>query len=1244
VLSANGTITVNIAGDSTVMSVGQFPLIKYTTRTGNGAFVLGSLPVNVTAQIVTNAAAKSIDLKVTSAPVTTWVGNLNNLWDINNTANWSILGVGGKKYLDGVGVFFGDSVMTNLVDITTAVSPSSTLVNSTNDYEFAGLGYLNSGDLTKSGSGKLTLLTANYYNNTTIAGGTLQVDTNGTSATLGSGNVDVEGTLIFDRADAITVGNTITGAGTVVNNGGNSVTLSAANTYSGGTLINQGEVILGTTASLGAPASGVPMATVASGATLDINGKLLTIPNATRISGSGYTGGAIINSGGGTCVGCGDVGINNVSLTADATVLVNSDWVVGASGLGISGNGFNLTKLGYGAIYLRASAPTAFATFTVGGGTALIESANPFGTGTTLILSNNAATDSWGNNAGGPVNYTIANNIIVTNGGGRITTTRGHWWSTPDYDTYTGAITLNDNLTVQNSSINGSLQGKLTVSGPISGTGGITKMGAYPVTLSGVNTYSGSTTVANGTLVLSPVSQGGGAYTNLDGATLAVPAQSGYSTLPMSELALGSASGSTMDLSGVVTLSSSVAPITATNLVLTGVNSILLSGASYATAGQYPLIKYTTLTGGVANLALGVAGVRGVPGYFSNNVTRGSIDLVVVPGSNPVNWVGNLSTNWDIATTLNWSYQSAVTDYEQSGTLGDAVTFDDSTAKTNIFITTSVSPTLVIANTTNAYKFFGTNLTGSTALVKSGTGSLILGNYNNNLTGGGEVNAGSLVLGTGGTFAGTFGVASGATLDLGSNTISALVINASGAGVGGNGAIQANYAGAGAAQGVSIVNQTGNLTVGGNNRWDVRNGSKQWNVNSNGATLTKVGAGYVGLNGVTVSTNLGDITILGGTLSYQAATTGLGNTNNTIYVGNGATLDFNSSTIPLTKSIVCSNGAAIASDGGNAANLNVVSSPVNITGSVNLNFNYYNGGIFSNTISGAGGLNLQVQSIIKFAASNTFTGNITVPRCGSASGSDGLGTRLFLIGNGSITHSALITLQGLQTGQAFPGFLDVLGRPDKTLTLGTNQILRGDNGSFVRGSVVATAGSGIAPGGINNSNYQYMCISNSLTFQAGSTNYMDIYKTATLRTNDLITVSNLVTYGGTLQIQTNGSAALIAGDTFQLFSAGSSSGNFATIADTSGATWSFNPLTGVAMVLTPPPTINPSRTNIVTAVSGNQLTMSWPADHTGWTLQSNSVSLLNTGAWATVSGSTTTNKIIVTMDPTQTNVFYRMKL
>src|ERR1017187_9631601 len=148
-------------------------------------------------------------------------------------------------------------------------------------------------------------------------------------------------------------------------------------------------------------------------------------------------------------------------------------------------------------------------------------------------------------------------------------------------------------------------------------------------------------------------------------------------------------------------------------------------------------------------------------------------------------------------------------------------------------------------------------------------------------------------------------------------------------------------------------------------------------------------------------------------------------------------------------------------------------------------------------------------------------------------------------------------MAGIVSGQPYPGFIDVLGRPDATLTLGTNQTLRGDNGSFVRGSVVAPAGSAISPGGVS-TNYQYMCISNSLTFQTGSTNYMDIYKAGTLLTNDQIIVSNLVTYGGTLQIQTNGPTALAVNDAFKLFIATNGySGNFAAIADNSGTSWSF---------------------------------------------------------------------------------------
>jgi len=73
--------------------------------------------------------------------------------------------------------------------------------------------------------------------------------------------------------------------------------------------------------------------------------------------------------------------------------------------------------------------------------------------------------------------------------------------------------------------------------------------------------------------------------------------------------------------------------------------------------------------------------------------------------------------------------------------------------------------------------------------------------------------------------------------------------------------------------------------------------------------------------------------------------------------------------------------------------------------------------------------------------------------------------------------------------------------------------------------------------------------------------------------------------------------------------------------------------------------VNTTPTNIVTSVSGNQLTLSWPADHIGWTLQAQTNSL-STGLstnWNDVAGSTTTNQVIITVDPMNPAVFYRMK-
>ena len=72
--------------------------------------------------------------------------------------------------------------------------------------------------------------------------------------------------------------------------------------------------------------------------------------------------------------------------------------------------------------------------------------------------------------------------------------------------------------------------------------------------------------------------------------------------------------------------------------------------------------------------------------------------------------------------------------------------------------------------------------------------------------------------------------------------------------------------------------------------------------------------------------------------------------------------------------------------------------------------------------------------------------------------------------------------------------------------------------------------------------------------------------------------------------------------------------------------------------------VNTTPTNIVSVVSGNQLTLSWPTDHTGWKLQSqtNDLSTGISGTWFDVAGSTATNEMTFTIDPANPTVFYRM--
>ena len=107
---------------------------------------------------------------------------------------------------------------------------------------------------------------------------------------------------------------------------------------------------------------------------------------------------------------------------------------------------------------------------------------NPAGTGPVTL------------NSGGTIQFdnVNANNALTVNGGG-FNSRNGHG------ATWSGAITLNGNLTINAAS------GTMKCTGVISGAGGFTKVGDYPLVLSRSNSFSGQQKVVTGTVTCSNV-------------------------------------------------------------------------------------------------------------------------------------------------------------------------------------------------------------------------------------------------------------------------------------------------------------------------------------------------------------------------------------------------------------------------------------------------------------------------------------------------------------------------------------------------------------------------------------------------------------------------------------------------------------------------------------------------------------------------------------------------------------------
>jgi autotransporter-associated beta strand protein len=66
-------------------------------------------------------------------------------------------------------------------------------------------------------------------------------------------------------------------------------------------------------------------------------------------------------------------------------------------------------------------------------------------------------------------------------------------------------------------------------------------------------------------------------------------------------------------------------------------------------------------------------------------------------------------------------------------------------------------------------------------------------------------------------------------------------------------------------------------------------------------------------------------------------------------------------------------------------------------------------------------------------------------------------------------------------------------------------------------------------------------------------------------------------------------------------------------------------------------------TNVTFTVSGNTLALSWPSDHLGWTLYTNSVDVTATSQWYPLPGSSSVTSTNLTINPNQRNVFFRLQ-
>jgi len=622
-----------------------------------------------------------------------------------------------------------------------------------------------SGSLIKTGSGTLALSGANSYSGgTTLSAGTLQ----GTSLSLQGDIATASGaSLVFDQSFDGAYSGLVSGSGSLTKSGSGVLTLSGANSHSGGTTISAGGLALGASDALSASGA----LTLGAGTTLSLGGAYsarvasLSHAGATLDFGAAGSANAFLFDSAGT--GSGTLTVLNWTSGADILAFASGVSVADAfieniyfSGIGSGVRGATgVSVSGYSGAWdtIVASAAT-FSTWDGGGAN------DHFGTdanwagdappasgpttkvafsGSTRISPNLAADftlNSLKFDSGAAASFTLSTNS------GKTLTFAGSVPSLIQASASAQTVAVPVALT-KNTFVEMSGAGDLVLSGTVSGAGGFTVLGsgAGEVVLSGANTYSGSTAINAGTVVL----QHGSAL----GSTAAGTSVAAGATLRLENtISVGAES---LALSGTLRQSSGsntyAGPISGSGSLVVDGGQLTLSGSSANTYSGDTLVHAGTLVLGKS------AGVSAVSGDLTIGSGSGSAQLT-------------LSAPHQIAdssrVTLSSSGSPVFNLAGHNETLG-------SLASSNSASSVSLGSATLSTGADHSSTSFAGVLSGSGSLVKLGSGSFTLSG-SNTYSGSTAINAGTVVLqnssALGSTAAGT-SVASGATLRL-ENTIS----------------------------------------------------------------------------------------------------------------------------------------------------------------------------------------------------------------------------------------------------------------------------------------------------------------------------------------------------------------------------------------------------------------------------------------------------------------------------------------